>query len=477
MILRVLRPPPARSAALALLTGAAAMLSCSEATEPTRVDQLASGDVRGAVRLADSATTANSILVQLWQDSAVLKTVTSNPDGTFLFARVPLGKYEIEFSAPDYRTERSIIEVRASLLEIAPVFLTRIRGSVKGTLRYLETGGVVAGALVRLANQHESMSVRSGADGSYGFVHVPFGAWTLSVQAGSPFYGAMAPVQVGAAVLDMPDVLVADPVRPSPRYLIYDSCLEGGFWDGCLREPGIQVVDLADHARRTLLPTPLDAYDVAWAPGRDVAFVMNGSLVTMPPTGGSITTHFPVGAPATARYPAWSPDGTRLAFIVITPPTSTLHMVRVDGSDVRPILGDRAMTTPTWSPDGSHIAFDDCGPSTCDITVVRADGVEPVTVTRSRFTDEMYFYPNWSPNGSQLAITVCTQGCVIGLLDVNTLSITRLPVRGAIPVWSPDGSMIALVDDTDIVIIKPTGEELARIPAPTMFSGRVAWSP
>jgi Tol biopolymer transport system component len=89
----------------------------------------------------------------------------------------------------------------------------------------------------------------------------------------------------------------------------------------------------------------------------------------------------------------------------------------------------------------------------------------------------MYFYPNWSPNGSQLAITVCTQGCVIGLLDVNTLSITRLPVRGAIPVWSPDGSMIALVDDTDIVIIKPTGEELARIPAPTMFSGRVAWSP
>lgn len=477
MILRVFRSPSARSATLAALTGAGAFWSCSEAIEPDRENPAASGEVRGAVRPADFALTASSIVVQLWQDGTVRKMVTPNPDGSFLFTLVPLGEYEIEFSAADYRTERTIIELRDTLLEIAPVSLTRIRGNIKGMLFNGETGDPVADALVTLANGQQSLSTTSASDGSYGFQHVPFGKWTLTVQAGSPFYGAVVPVQVGAAVLDLPDVLVAVPAATSAQYLIYDSCAEGGYWDGCMRDPGIEVVDLQDNARRVRLPTPLDAYDVAWAPGRDIAFIMNGSLVTMPPTGGAITTQFQVSIPVTARFPAWSPDGTRIAFIVITPPSSTLHITRVDGSDVRPILGDRAMTTPTWSPDGSHIAFDDCGTHTCDITVVRADGVEPLRLTSSTWTDELYFAPNWAPSGSQLAIMVCTQACVIGLLDVHTRALTRLAARGANPVWSPDGSMIALVDDTDIVIIKPTGHELARIPAPTMFSGRVAWSP
>ena len=133
MILRIFRSPSARSATLAALTGAA-LWSCSEAVEPDRDDPVARGEVRGAVRPADSEPTASSILVQLWQDGTVRKMVTSNPDGSFLFTLVALGEYTIEFSAPDYRTERSIIELRGSLLEIAPVSLTRIRGSIKGML-------------------------------------------------------------------------------------------------------------------------------------------------------------------------------------------------------------------------------------------------------------------------------------------------------------------------------------------------------
>lgn len=477
MILRILRTPCARTATFAVSTGAATLLSCSETIEPDREDLVAAGEVRGAVRLADSGTTTNNILVRLWQDSALRKLVTSDPDGSFRFTAVPHGRYEIEFSAPDYRNERSLIELRDSLFEIAPVSLMRIRGNIRGMLFNEETGDRVAGARVTLMNGQESLSTTSASDGSFGFLHVAFGAWTLTVQAGSPFYGAVIPVQLSAGVLDIRDVLVAVPAAPSAQYLIYDTCAEGGYWDGCMREPGIQVVDLKDDARRVQLPTPLDAYDVAWAPGPNIAFIMNGNLVSMPPSGGTPTVLRAYSSPATARFPAWSPDGTRIAFIAITPPTSTLVIIRADGSDHRPILGDRAMTTPTWSPDGSHIAFDDCGTNACDITVVRADGVGATPLTRSSLTDELYFAPNWSPNDSRLAIMVCTQDCVIGLLDVNTRVLTRLPVHGSSPVWSPDGSLIALVADTDIVIIKPTGEELARIPAPTMFSGRVAWSP
>ena len=59
-----------------------------------------------------------------------------------------------------------------------------------------------------------------------------------------------------------------------------------------------------------------------------------------------------------AEYPSWSPDGSRIAFSLVTAGAVQIGIVRRDGQ------GERTLTPltenselPAWSPDGSLIAF------------------------------------------------------------------------------------------------------------------------
>jgi hypothetical protein len=74
---------------------------------------------------------------------------------------------------------------------------------------------------------------------------------------------------------------------------------------------------------------------------------------------------------------SWSPDGTELVFGSVSPPPSSINIIRVDGTGARRIASV-AETSAVWSPDGTKVAFQRGG----GIFVMNVDGSGARRVTR-----------------------------------------------------------------------------------------------
>ena len=69
--------------------------------------------------------------------------------------------------------------------------------------------------------------------------------------------------------------------------------------------------------------------------------------------------------------PAWSPDGTKIAFNLISESSSQIFVMNADGTNRVQLTDYVGLTSPAWSPDGTKIAFD-------GIHVLNADGTNLV---------------------------------------------------------------------------------------------------
>ena len=181
---------------------------------------------------------------------------------------------------------------------------------------------------------------------------------------------------------------------------------------------------------------------VTWARGRLVVS-RGGKLVVLSPQGarlGKLSTAF-----GSADELAWSRDGRRIAYTS----SGRLYSADAHGKGKRaltPARQDFVVANPSWSPDGSRVAFsvitqkalDNGLVETMAIWTVGADGKGARRLTRGNVQDAA---PTWSPDGRRIAFMRSPAAggrsdlWVVGADGRGVHELTRSPSLDALPVW------------------------------------------
>jgi Tol biopolymer transport system component len=206
---------------------------------------------------------------------------------------------------------------------------------------------------------------------------------------------------------------------------------------------------------------------------RTIAFDLQGSLWTMPVTGGTasrITDEY-----YDARQPVWSPDGRTLAFQSYRDGTWRIWTIAVDGSNPMSITsGPFDDREPHWSPDGTRIAFSSDRSGNYDIWVLDLQSRQITQVTRDPGDD---FAPTWSPDSRDIAF-VSTRAAAPGVYAVSPRGDEKLiaAVNGTAgaPSWTTDGlSVVYSVTSGGAARLLRGTEEL--VAGEDVFPFRVQW--
>jgi len=242
--------------------------------------------------------------------------------------------------------------------------------------------------------------------------------------------------------------------------------------------PVMLMVSDADGSDVRQLSGPIDELDgMAWSP--DQATIAFGHRVDRQPgillyaTDGSGAPPFDAGMPA--MFPAWRPpDGDQLAFLGRVGGTWTLHVGRVDGSEVYDL--GMAGSPPWWSPDGQFISFDLGTGRAASGAVQRRIHVVHVDIHGRRLQDRALEFDAendketgaaWSPDGQWLAFLRSRGGRFrlaigrpdgTGYLEIGEESGPPDDDLTSVWMWSPDGRWVfQTFDDGDTWILDPAG--------------------
>ena len=216
----------------------------------------------------------------------------------------------------------------------------------------------------------------------------------------------------------------------------------------------------------------------SWSPdGARIAFVVrdaktpNGSIWTAAADGSGAALLYDGNGECDegAFWPAWSPDGKRLAMVCYyVKGTTSFEAISVLDpatkvrTDVARLEGSDPVDNPvSWSPDGSTLAFEiiTWDPTDSLVTGSLVATVPAAGGTLHRLTDPKLFasHPDWSPDGRLIAFNTYDTGNIhgigkasnvytiapdgSGMRQLSTAS-TDGTMRLGQPFWSPDGTRI-----------------------------------
>ncbi len=176
--------------------------------------------------------------------------------------------------------------------------------------------------------------------------------------------------------------------------------------------------------------------------GRTLVVDLQGSLYTLPATGGTATRITDLFNDA--RQPAWSPDGRWIAFQGYRDGGYDVWVVAPDGSGQHQLTwGPYDDREPVWSHDGSRVAFSSDRGGNYDIWVLDTRTGEIRQVTRDPAEDYM---PTWAPHDDEIAF-ISTRGGGAGvwavrLTDESERRLSAPGVRADAPSWGPGGQIV-----------------------------------
>ncbi|MBI3492143.1 MAG: PD40 domain-containing protein [Acidobacteria bacterium] len=180
--------------------------------------------------------------------------------------------------------------------------------------------------------------------------------------------------------------------------------------------------------------------------GRTLAIDMQGSIWTLPATGGAATRVTDLFNDA--RQPTWSPDGRWITFFGYRDGGYDIWAVAPDGSNQHKLTwGPFDDREPVWSHDGTRVAFssdrgDPLG-SDYNIWVLDTRSGALQRLTKDPADDYM---PTWSPDDKEIAFA-STRGTGQSLWAVNVATGAERKVLDAAgrvdaPSWGPAGQIV-----------------------------------
>jgi Tol biopolymer transport system component len=180
--------------------------------------------------------------------------------------------------------------------------------------------------------------------------------------------------------------------------------------------------------------------------GRTLAIDMQGSIWTLPSSGGTATRISDLFNDA--RQPTWSPDGKWITFFAYRDGGYDIWAVAPDGSNQHKLTwGPYDDREPIWSHDGTRIAFssdrgDPLGSDYNIWTLTVATG-ELRQVTKDAADDYM---PSWSPDDKEIAFASGREdGRSVWAVNVATgaeRTISSAGGRVDAPSWGPKGDIV-----------------------------------
>jgi dipeptidyl aminopeptidase/acylaminoacyl peptidase len=237
---------------------------------------------------------------------------------------------------------------------------------------------------------------------------------------------------------------------------------------------GIWVVAVEGGAPKRLTNAPPGGGDVRsagdsaphWSPkGRWILFTSgrrgSSDLLAVSDDGNATTFLTPAGTQASAA--AWSPDGSRIAYVDITPEhfSGSIRLLDFDTRSGLPAAPAHVLyTSPVdrggswrigqldWSPDGQELATVLQNSGWDHIYLLPVSGGAPKQITDGAFTDEQ---PQFSPDGKSIAFS-SSRGGILEATNVWVMPasggeahpVAKFDVPGlaALPEWTPDGRRV-----------------------------------